>query len=154
MPLNKQQRQDLIRRIITEKKISTQFQLLQELRKLGYYNINQPTISRDLREIGVIKTARGLGPPCYNLAIDSQTITMANFRNKFKNFVQDIRHTGNLILIITLPGDAQGVAKVIDKANFKNILGTVAGDDTILVVVDKPGNVKKLLKTFNKARFG
>jgi transcriptional regulator of arginine metabolism len=55
----------------------------------------------------------------------------------FKNFVTDVKRTGNLVLIKTSPGNANGVASLIDGLTQKEILGTVAGDDTILIVVDQ-----------------
>ncbi|MCL6479685.1 MAG: arginine repressor, partial [Peptococcaceae bacterium] len=59
-----------------------------------------------------------------------------------------IDHSGNLIVIKTLPGEAQGVASAIDHSGWEGIIGTVAGDDTILVVTKPKGAVKGVLKRF------
>ncbi len=153
MKLSKRNRQNLIKKIIENYDISTQTQLLETLKKEGV-SINQPTISRDLRELSVIKAARGLGKIVYQLPTDSDSVSMNEFRHKFINLVSDIQYTGNLILVKTPPGEAQAIAKAIDNSRIKNIMGTVAGDDTILVVIDKVGNAKKVLALFERLKQG
>ncbi|OGC43630.1 arginine repressor [candidate division WOR-3 bacterium RBG_13_43_14] len=153
MKLSKRNRQNLIKKLIETQDISTQTELLGALKKEGV-SFNQPTISRDLRELSVIKAARGLGKIVYQLPVDTDTITMNEFRHKFINLVNDIQHTGNLILVKALPGEAQGIAKAIDSARLKQIIGTIAGDDTILVVVDKVTNVKKVFSLFERLKQG
>ncbi|MEO0127448.1 MAG: arginine repressor [candidate division WOR-3 bacterium] len=142
----KKVRQQKIRELIQSKEISTQEQLVAELQKHDVL-VTQATLSRDLREIGVIKVSKGLGDYVYKIA-DEVSSSEKELKNKFLNFVRDIKETGNLILIKTPPGEAQGVARVIDLAEMEHILGTVAGDDTILVVVDSADNTKKVKKRF------
>ncbi len=142
----KKVRQQKIRELIQSKEISTQEQLVAELQKHDVL-VTQATLSRDLREIGVIKVSKGLGDYVYKIA-DEVSSSEKELKNKFLNFVRDIKETGNLILIKTPPGEAQGVARVIDLAEMEHILGTVAGDDTILVVVDSDDNTKKVKKRF------
>jgi len=109
--------------------------------------VTQATLSRDLREIGVIKVTKGLGEYVYKIS-DETASSERELKNKFLNFVREIKETGNLILIKTPPGEAQAVARVIDLAEIEHILGTVAGDDTILVVVDDVEDAKKIKKKF------
>ncbi len=139
-------RQQKIREVIESNEISTQEQLVVELKKRNIL-VTQATLSRDLREIGVIKVSKGLGDYVYKIA-DEVSSSEKELKNKFLNFVRDIKETGNLILIKTPPGEAQGVARVIDLAEMEHILGTVAGDDTILVVVDNADNTKKVKRRF------
>ncbi|MEO0137116.1 MAG: arginine repressor [candidate division WOR-3 bacterium] len=139
-------RQQKIRELIETKEIATQEQLVNELKKCSI-PVTQATLSRDLREIGVIKVAKGLGNYIYKIA-EEVNPPERELKNKFLNLVRDIKDTGNLILIKTPPGEAQGVARVIDLAEMEHILGTVAGDDTILVVVDSADNTKKVKKRF------
>ncbi len=153
MKLSKRNRQNLIKKIIENRDISTQTGLLEALKREGI-SINQPTISRDLRELSVIKAARGLGRIVYQLPTDTDGVTMNEFRHKFTNLVIDLQYTGNLILVKTLPGEAQGMAKAIDNARIKNILGTVAGDDTILIVINAAANVKRIFSLFEKLKQG
>lgn len=151
--MKKKARQDIIKTLIRTKHLGTHSALMKELAKKGI-QINQPTISRDLREMGVIKVTKGLGRVIYQLPADVETVNLEEFRHKFLNLVIDINYTANLILIKTNIGEAQGLARAIDGAEFKNILGTVAGDDTILIVVDRVANVKSVLKTFDDIKKG
>lgn len=66
----------------------------------------------------------------------------------FENFVIDVKNTNNLILIKTSPGNADGVAELVDRIERKEILGTIAGDDTILVVTDTSKNRRAVEKKF------
>jgi transcriptional regulator of arginine metabolism len=142
----KKVRQQKIRQLIETKEISTQGQLVNELQKCNI-PVTQATLSRDLREIGVIKVTKGLGEYVYKIS-DETASSERELKNKFLNFVREIKETGNLILIKTPPGEAQAVARVIDLAEIEHILGTVAGDDTILVVVDDVEDAKKIKKKF------
>ncbi len=140
-------RQQKIKELIESKEICTQEQLVSELLK-NNLPVTQATLSRDLREIGVVKMFKGLDHQVYRIA-EEVSGSQRELKNKFLNFVRDIKSTGNLILIKTPPGEAQGVARVIDLAEMEHILGTVAGDDTILVVVDAPANLLGVKKKFN-----
>jgi transcriptional regulator of arginine metabolism len=151
MRLDKKKRHTLIKSIIETKEISTQFDLRKELLKRGV-TINQPTISRDLREMAAIKAARGFGKFIYQIPPAEEMVSDDELKNKFMHSVKEINHTGSIIIIKTPPGEAQGVAKVIDAAKIKTILGTVAGDDTIIVIVDKKPHVKKVLTLFERTR--
>ncbi len=142
----KKVRQQKIRQLIETKDISTQEQLVDELQKCNI-PVTQATLSRDLREIGVIKVTKGMGEYVYKIS-DETASSERELKNKFLNFVKEIKDTGNLILIKTPPGEAQAVARVIDLAEIEHILGTVAGDDTILVVVDEVENAKTVKKKF------
>lgn len=142
----KKVRQQKIRELIQTREISTQEELVAELQK-NNIPVTQATLSRDLREIGVVKVSKGLGDYVYKIAGEVSS-SEKDLKNKFLNFVRDIKDTGNLILIKTPPGEAQGVARVIDLAEMEHILGTVAGDDTILVVVDDAKNTKRVKKRF------
>jgi transcriptional regulator of arginine metabolism len=153
MTSKKRNRQDVIRNLIKKKKIGTHAQLLKELSGLGI-KVNQPTISRDLREMGVIKVAKGLGKVVYQMPTEFEAVNYDEIRHKFQNLVLETKHTGNLILLRTFPGEAQAIAKAIDNGAFSKILGTVAGDDTILVVIDGATHVKQVLTLFEDIRTG
>lgn len=153
MTSKKRQRQDIIRDLIKKKKIGTHGVLLKELSARGI-QVNQPTISRDLREMGVIKVAKGLGKVVYQLPTEFEAVNYDELQHKFQHLILETRHTGNLILLRTFPGEAQGIAKAIDNAAFSTILGTVAGDDTILVVIDTAAHVKQALTLFEDIKTG
>jgi len=153
MTSKKRERQNAIRALIKKKKIGTHTGLLKELAALGI-NVNQPTISRDLREMGVIKVAKGLGKVVYQMPTEFEAVNYDEIKHKFQHLVLDTRHTGNLILLRTFPGEAQAIAKALDNADFNMILGTVAGDDTVLVVIDVAVHVKQVLSLFEEIRTG
>lgn len=120
--------------IIKEKDISTQEELVQELRKSGF-SVTQATVSRDIKELGLIKVPGGAGVSRYTLP--GETVNTWNddrLKRLFKSSVISMDSSENLIIIKTLPGEAQGVASAVDNAQWPEIIGTVAGDDTILVV--------------------
>ncbi len=114
--------------------------------------VTQATLSRDLSEIGVVKIRKGSGYYIYKISSELSGMAHA-LRNKFINFVREIKTTGNLVVIKTPPGEAQGVARAIDLAEIKHILGTVAGDDTILVVVEDPQSARVIYKKFQNLLF-
>jgi transcriptional regulator of arginine metabolism len=145
----KKERQQVIREMIGRQDIGDQPQLLEELKKRGY-EATQATISRDLQEMGVAKVRIKAGVYKYEV-IDkvSNEVIWDKLKVLFDNFVVDIKSTGNLILVKTSPGNANGVGSFIDRLDRPEILGTIAGDDTILVVVDTEENSRTVEADFN-----
>ncbi|MGQ9672630.1 MAG: arginine repressor [Candidatus Aminicenantales bacterium] len=140
----KTQRQQALRSIILEKGIGDQQELVEALAKKGFAT-TQATISRDLQEMGFVKIRLGPGQSKYELLDKaSEQIIWDRLRVLFHNFVVAIKSTKNLVLIKTSPGNANGVASLIDGLARPEILGTVAGDDTILVVLDSERNRAKV----------
>ncbi len=140
------ERQHLLRKIITEQGIGNQHKLFDELKKHGI-DTTQATISRDLQEMGFFKVRIGPGEYKYELLERaSEGMIWDRLRLLFHNFVTDVKSTKNLILIKTTPGNAQGIASLIDSVTRSEILGTVAGDDTILVVIDTDKNRERIEK--------
>lgn len=134
----------MLRTIIAEKVVGDQVHLLTELRRRGV-DATQATVSRDLQELGVIKARVGPGAYRYEWTDKlSKDVLWEKLGVLFRNFVQGLNGTGNLLLIKTSPGNANGVASFIDRIGLKEILGTIAGDDTILVVVDTVPRRKKI----------
>ena len=148
---NKRARQNRIIKIIQEKELGSQEKLLSELLRKGE-KVTQTTLSRDLREIGVIKIPLEGG--LYRYKINPEDSPSIDLRFEFSHFVTRIDSAKNLVVIHTEPGGAQGVARAIDRANLKNVLGTLAGDDTVLVVINKTSNTSKVIKYFENALKG
>jgi transcriptional regulator of arginine metabolism len=139
-------RQYLLKKIITEQGIGNQHKLFDELKKHGI-DTTQATISRDLQEMGFFKVRIKPGEYKYELLERaSEGMIWDRLRLLFHNFVTDVKGTKNLILIKTTPGNAQGIASLIDGVTRSEILGTVAGDDTILVVIDTDKNRERIEK--------
>src|ERR1700761_7993613 len=124
--MNKSFRQAQILRIVRAKGIFTQEELARELSELGVHS-TQVTLSRDIREIGLVKTPEGYR----SLTSEMRGPQLANVLDEY---VQDIRVAKNLVVVRTSPGNASSLAIAIDREELKEVVGTVAGDDTVLVI--------------------
>ncbi len=125
-----------------------QHHVQEELARRGI-DITQATVSRDLREMGFVKTRLGNGTYRYELfEKPSENSLWSRLQIMFKNFVTDVIGTENLVLVKTSPGNANGIASLIDGLKRREILGTVAGDDTILIVVDQKGHRRSVESSF------
>ncbi|HEV8132353.1 MAG TPA: arginine repressor [Acidobacteriota bacterium] len=129
---NKRQRQNLIRRIVSEEEIYSQEELRSELLKRSVA-VTQATLSRDISELGLVKhSSTGTYRLPENITEHAQSRTVLE---RIRQLVQEIDHSGNLVLVKTAPGDAQAAGLAMDNLRFKEVVGTVAGDDTLLVVI-------------------
>lgn len=137
----RQQRQDVIRRIIRAERVRTQRALVDLLQAEGH-DCTQATVSRDITEMGLRKLPEGV----YVLAEDLHLQRMVS------DLVIDVRSTTNLVLVKTQAGTAPGVAAALDNAELSGILGSVSGDDTILVIVESEHEAARLVETLNKFR--
>jgi transcriptional regulator of arginine metabolism len=133
----KDQRQAAILKIIRDRPVSTQEELADLLAATGI-EVTQATVSRDIRELRLVKVAAGDG---YRYAEPPQ-VPAADAHGRasraFTEFVTGIRRSRNLIIVKTAPGTANAVAASIDEIAFSDIIATLAGDDVVLVVVNDP----------------
>lgn len=140
----KNRRQKTIREIIEQKNIETQFQLTEELQKHGF-NVTQATISRDIKEMGLIKVASGENSFRYNFP---PGIMAGNTFDRAKRMLRDnllkVEVSHFIIVVKTLPGMAQGVAFCIDGLGWKEVAGCVAGDDTIMMIIKEGEDARKM----------
>jgi transcriptional regulator of arginine metabolism len=124
--MNKSFRQGQILRIVRSKEIYTQDELARELGSVGIQT-TQVTLSRDIRDLGLVKTGEGYRP-----------LTTENSGPKLSDvideYMQDIRVAQNLVVVRTSPGNANSLAIAIDKEDLEEVVGTVAGDDTVLII--------------------
>jgi transcriptional regulator of arginine metabolism len=146
--ITKVKRQQLLRKIISERGSGDQHHLLMEFKKNGVAT-TQATISRDLHEMGFIRVRMETGVYRYEYFEKmSNDAIWQRLKILFTNFLSGIKSTGNLILLKTSPGNANGIASLVDGLQREEILGTVAGDDTVLVIIDNARNRKKVEKEF------
>jgi transcriptional regulator of arginine metabolism len=136
-----------IREIITAKEVETQDELVNELKRAGY-NVTQATVSRDIKELHLVKVLTDRGIYKYSLPADHRFNPLQKLRRILKESFINIEQSENLIVIKTLPGNANALASVLDRLNWEEILGTIAGDDTILVICRKRENVPGLVQRF------
>ena len=143
-------RRRLLKQIIIDQPISDQVKLLAELTK---HNINttQATISRDLQEMGVVKIRVSPGVFKYEFTekIPPGLLT-SRLQISFENFVVEVTAVNNLLLVKTTPGNANGLASLIDSLKKPEILGTIAGDDTVLLITNSDKNCTALQKEFQE----
>jgi transcriptional regulator of arginine metabolism len=144
----KLRRQQLILEIVNERQIMTQEELAEALRERGII-ATQATISRDIKEMQLVKTPVGSDSYRYAKPQGGQpdlARIQERLRRLFQEAVVKYDFSGNLVVIHTLPGAAQGVASALDQSGWPEIIGTVAGDDAILVVVKPVEDVPRLTK--------
>ena len=122
-----------IEKIITEKIIPTQDELLKKLKGKGI-SCTQATLSRNLRQLGVGRIPDGTGGYKYFLSENIRSSANSPVKLNIVPVIQDIVEAKGLMVIRTIPGNASNTAFVIDSAGRYEIAGTIAGDDTILLV--------------------
>ena len=128
-------RQAAILDIITSNEIKTQEELSEHLRERGYA-ATQATISRDIKELRLIKVASHSGGYQYSTPDQSGSVThMARLKNIFRECVVRVDRAQNLVVLKTLVGMANAAAAAIDAMKIRDIVGTLAGDDNILVIL-------------------
>jgi transcriptional regulator of arginine metabolism len=145
--LAKQQRQHRIAGLLERHAVTSQSQLVDLLTTAGVV-ATQATVSRDLDELGAIKVRASGGDSVYaipELPKDHRT-PEDHLRRVMGDWVVDVDHSHNLVVLRTPPGSAHVVASAIDRAALPAILGTVAGDDTILVVVGERSSGTKVAR--------
>ncbi|MGI6113580.1 MAG: arginine repressor [Mahellales bacterium] len=135
--------------IIDKYEIETQEELAEHLRKANI-NITQATISRDIKELRLIKVLSKNGVYKYATLNNNDMQIPQKLKNIFAQSILSIKHANNLIVIKTIEGGAQSGAAAIDALKCKEIIGTIAGDDTILVVVQDNDSVEAVIDNFEK----
>lgn len=146
--MNKKNRHKAIKEIITSNEVNSQEMLLGILLEQGV-EITQATLSRDIKELMIVKTPVAGGNYVYRLS--EKEIALPADDSKLSSFgYAGIEFSGNLAVLKTRPGYAMGIAGEIDRIISKEILGTVAGDDTILLVIRENVTRQEVLQALSK----
>ena len=131
-------RRDAIVRILRQTAVGRQAELVELLREEGF-DATQSSVSRDLRELGVLK-----GADRYLLPAVEDALTPSHFED-VRTFVKGYRAAGpNLTVLRTTTGTAQSVAIALDKARWPEVIGTIAGDDTIFIATESSKAQRRL----------
>jgi transcriptional regulator of arginine metabolism len=130
MGAHKRFRQGQILKLLAGSPVASQDELRRQLVHLGV-RVTQATLSRDIRELRLVKTANGYRPLAAAGAEDSPVAALAR---AVKEFLLDIRPAQNMLVLKTPPGGAQPIAAALDAERWKEVAGTLAGDDTVLIV--------------------
>ena len=131
----KAKRQAKIMEIISNTNVETQEQLLQQLQAAGF-NSTQATISRDIKDLRIVKELTTFGTYRYTTAAREVPSTFSSRLNTiFRECVTNFDYAQNIVVIHTLPGLASAAASALDTMSMSVVLGTLAGDDTVMVVM-------------------
>lgn len=134
--MNKSQRHMRIREIITNHEIETQDELVDRLREAGY-NVTQATISRDIKEMSLVKVPLPNGNYKYSLPADNRFNPLQKLQRSLQDAFVSIDGVSHFLVLKALPGNANAIASLLDHSEWEEILGTIAGDDTILIIIRK-----------------
>jgi transcriptional regulator of arginine metabolism len=125
--MNKSYRQGQILNVVRTQRLRTQESLVEALRKLNV-DVTQATLSRDIAELGLIKTPQGYTVP------GAVTATGPDLETTVHEFLRDVRVAQHTLVLQTAAGSASPLAEALDQAGWPEIVGTIAGDNTVLVV--------------------
>jgi len=137
--MSKLSRHAAVRDVIATREVSSQ----EELRRLLYrrgHRVTQATLSRDIHELGLVKTAEGYKVP----QGEESEIHLPSIERLIQEFVYDVKTAQNLVVVKTSPGSAQPVSAAIDAEEWDESVGTIGGDDTILAIASNAKSAGKL----------
>jgi transcriptional regulator of arginine metabolism len=146
--MSKTSRQHQIVLLLADVAVSSQGQLVELLEAAGV-EATQATVSRDLEDIGAIKVRVPGGELVYALPEHSndQVAPPDHLRRVLSDWVAEVKHSHNLVVVRTPPGSAHVVASALDRSGLNGVLGTVAGDDSIMIVTTEEVPGKDLAVT-------
>ena len=138
--MNKTLRQKTELEVLRAGTLPSQEALQKALRRRGF-KVGQATLSRDIRDLNLVKTAHG-----YALAQDAEASYsgLTPISRLLKEFVLEVRAAQNLLVLKTIVGSAQPVAAAMDRQDWAELVGTVAGDDTVLIICPDKEEARKL----------
>jgi len=135
--MNKAFRQGQILKLIRGRRILTQEDLARELDQASGIHTTQVTLSRDIRELGLLKTSDGYR----QLAPSTAGPDLGTLAGEL---LHDVRIAQNLVVLTTSPGNANALAAALDREEWAEVVGTIAGDDTILVIAPDSATAVRL----------
>ena len=138
--MNKTLRQRAILESLRQGSIANQEELQRALRKRGF-KVGQATLSRDIRDLNLSKTAAGYTLP---QGEGVAGLALPPVQRLVREFVLDVRPAQNLLVVKTIVGSAQPVAAALDEQEWEEVVGTIAGDDAILIVCPDKEDAKRL----------
>lgn len=145
----KSKRHSAILKLIASENIETQEDLASLLSEQGY-KVTQATVSRDIKELRLIKVQNGEGRYKYATVERAESDLQDRFISMFSSCVISISSSGNLIVIKTMPGSASVAAEAIDSMRWNEIAGSIAGDNTIFVAIKDDRSVADVARKFQK----
>jgi len=147
--LKKYARQAKILELIENFEIETQEELADYLKRSGI-DVTQATVSRDIRELRLVKVLTKSGKYKYAAMGQSPEGTSDRLIKIFRNSIVSIEVAGHLMVVKTLPGAAQICASAVDSLGIEEIIGTIAGDDTLFIAISNQEKINDIVNIFNK----
>lgn len=151
----KRKRQIAILDIIKNEEISTQEELTEKLIKLGF-KVTQATVSRDIKELKLIKVHSDLRGNKYSQVSNEFSKSTSESNAKLSTIINEAvtssDYANNIVIVRTIQGMAQGVAFAIENLHYDGMMGTIAGDDTIMIVTKTEENAKNLTERIKNIR--
>lgn len=148
----KEKRQESIKDIVSKNDIESQDQILRKLEELGF-KLTQATLSRDIRELKIAKTPDSAGEYYYRLPGVKLPQPSSSRHGMTSSFVRhgiiNIEFSGQLAVIKTPSGYAEGIAHDIEVNNVAGVMGTIAGTDTVLIILRENANKADLITSIN-----
>jgi len=141
--MSKLSRHKTIRDVVGSQTIASQDELRRHLARRGH-RVTQATLSRDLHELGLIKTGEGYALP--STGDGGPDAWLPSVKRLIREFVYEVRSAQNLVVLRTSAGSAQPVAAAVDAEEWDGVVGTVGGDDTILIIAPDNSVAAELVK--------
>lgn len=146
----KETRRETILRLIAGEKIATQNELSRRLEEEGF-QVTQATVSRDIRELRLIKTSGGDGDYRYQVGKPTEKYhASGKFYSLYRDAVLSVDYAQNMVVIKSYTGMAQAVCATMDDLEWPGVIGTIAGDDTVLVIVRDEAYARELVQTLQE----
>ena len=147
--IRKQQRQQTLLRLVNEKRLATQQDVVRALRSAGYA-ATQATVSRDIVELGLVKVARD-GTHVYAPPV---VVPASGGIERLRRFCDEYpvqgAVAGNIVVLRTPPGTANALAIALDTSGFPDVIGTIAGDDTVFIAARDPARARSINRRLNE----
>lgn len=143
-------RHQLIQEVMRSGRVRSQAELQRLLRRRGIA-VAQPTLSRDLRVLGLAKTPRGYVVPEAAVPLAPAAARAANLQRAIRTFVVSVQVAGSLVVVRTPPAGAHPVARALDEVAATDVVGTIAGDDTVFVATPSERAARQVARRLSGA---
>ena len=140
-------RQSKIIEIINTYEIDTQEKLASMLRESGF-EVTQATVSRDIKDLQLVKTQSSSGKYKYALNRSNDMPVCDSFVKIIRETITSFAASGNLVVVKTLSGCANAAGEAIDNSGLPHIIGSIAGDNTLLLVADSADSIPEIMQEF------
>lgn len=130
----KKKRQEVLLKVIQEIDFDTQNDLVEHLNKYGL-GVTQATISRDIKQLGIVKVAGKTKKYRYALLKDEKKENN-HIPNIYKTAIESIAVAQNIVVVKTISGNANAVASFLDNTKIEGVVGSLAGDDTVILIAE------------------